>query len=179
MDIPEKLTVEAINNGHSRETGNIGYTRHKTNKRQRITVEAINNGHSRETGKIGYTRHNTKTNNQNVRHFVFIRKNHDCNRQFLFLKERKKQQKNNHFRRYYIVKIIYVNTSTKIHHLILSDKLLGSQFCLFLRFWYLILELFRQCGTFCFSCYWCKQKSWLKHISGWITRVSIHAHLDL
>jgi hypothetical protein len=39
----QRITVEAINNGHSRETGNIGYTRHKTNKRQRITVEAINN----------------------------------------------------------------------------------------------------------------------------------------
>ena len=95
---------------------------------------------------------------------------------FCFWKNEKKQQKNNHFRRYYIVKIIYVNTSTKIHQ---SDKLLGYQFCLFLRFWYLILELFRQCGIFCFSCYWCKQKSWWKHISGWITRASIHVHLDL
>jgi hypothetical protein len=26
-------------------------------------------------------------------------------------------------------------------------------FCLFLRFWYFILELFRQCGIFCFSFY--------------------------
>jgi hypothetical protein len=29
-------TKGAITNGQSRETGKIGYTRHKTNKRQRI-----------------------------------------------------------------------------------------------------------------------------------------------
>jgi hypothetical protein len=32
----DKNTKGAIKNGQSRETGKMGYTRHKTNKRQRI-----------------------------------------------------------------------------------------------------------------------------------------------
>jgi quinol monooxygenase YgiN len=49
-----------MKNGQSRETGNIGYTRHrmKTNK----TEGAMKNGQSRETGNIGYATHRTKTN---------------------------------------------------------------------------------------------------------------------
>ena len=74
-------------NGQSKGTGNIGYTRYKTNKRQRISkgqskmdnpeklatqgtedTRQINvreyrrdnqNGHSRDTGNIGYTRYRT------------------------------------------------------------------------------------------------------------------------
>ena len=44
--------------GQSRETGNKGYTRHRTNKCQRIP-KGQEKGQSRETGNIGYTRHRT------------------------------------------------------------------------------------------------------------------------
>ena len=49
----------AIKNGQSRETGNIGYTGHRTKTNK---TRSIKNGQSRETGNIGYTRHRTKTN---------------------------------------------------------------------------------------------------------------------
>ena len=52
MDNPEKLVTQGKqekdkqNNGQSRETGNIGYTRRRQDKQKQ----------SRETGNIGYTR---------------------------------------------------------------------------------------------------------------------------
>jgi hypothetical protein len=57
----------AVRNGQSRDTGNIGYTRHRTkiNKTTNTTSKterAIKNGQSRDTGNIGYTRHRTKIN---------------------------------------------------------------------------------------------------------------------
>jgi hypothetical protein len=67
----------AIKNGQSRETCNLGYTRHKTkvaikNEQSRETCNlgytrhktkvAIKNGQSREACNLGYTRHKTKTN---------------------------------------------------------------------------------------------------------------------
>ena len=47
---------EAIKKGQSRESRNIGYTRHRTNKCYRIAMRQSKNGQSRETGNIGYTR---------------------------------------------------------------------------------------------------------------------------
>ena len=48
----------AVRNGQSRDTGNIGYTRHrtKTNKTRNITQKterAIKNGQSRDTATLG------------------------------------------------------------------------------------------------------------------------------
>jgi hypothetical protein len=72
MDNPEKLATlgtqdtgrrqtkqGAIKNRQSRETGNIGNTRHRTKTNK---TRAIKNGQPRETGNIRYTRHRTKTN---------------------------------------------------------------------------------------------------------------------
>ena len=69
MDNPEKLVTQGTqdkdkqNNGQSRETGNIGYTRRKQwdNPEKLVTQgtqgdDKQNNGQSRETGNIGYTR---------------------------------------------------------------------------------------------------------------------------
>jgi hypothetical protein len=78
-------TKGAIKNGQSRDTGNIGYTRHRTKVRenqrgnQEWTIQTlttlgtqdtgqrlekikgtIKNGQSRDTGNIGYTRNRTK-----------------------------------------------------------------------------------------------------------------------
>ena len=58
MDNPEK-TEGVIKNRQSRETGNIGYTRHRKNKRLTKTEGAIKNRQSRETCTIRYTRHRT------------------------------------------------------------------------------------------------------------------------
>jgi hypothetical protein len=49
-------TERAMKCGHYRETGNIGYTRKKTNITLENTERAIKIGHYRETGNIGYTR---------------------------------------------------------------------------------------------------------------------------
>ena len=77
----------AIKNGFFRDTGNIGHTRHMTNKLKRKpsimdtpetlatlstqnkrqkkelvkTKGAIKNGHSRDTGCIGHTKHRNNT----------------------------------------------------------------------------------------------------------------------
>ena len=74
----------AINNEQSRETGNIGYTRHrtKTNKQKTQHRDTVNIGYTRlrtkinkqtktqyrDTVNIGYTRHRTKTNKQKTQH---------------------------------------------------------------------------------------------------------------
>ena len=47
-----------IKNGQSRDTGSIGYTRHRTKVRE--NPRQIKSGQSRDTGNIGYTRHRTK-----------------------------------------------------------------------------------------------------------------------
>ena len=51
-------TQGQINNGQSRDTGNLA----TQNKGQRLekTQGQIKNGQSRDTGSIGYTRHRTK-----------------------------------------------------------------------------------------------------------------------
>jgi hypothetical protein len=59
----------------SRETGNIGYTKHKTKTIQRNWqhwVHKTQDEHkqSRETGNIGYTKHKTKTIQRNWQHWV-------------------------------------------------------------------------------------------------------------
>jgi hypothetical protein len=51
-------TQGQINNGQSRDTGSIGYTRHKTKVRE--NPRQIKSGQSRDTGNIGYTGHRTK-----------------------------------------------------------------------------------------------------------------------
>jgi hypothetical protein len=51
-------TQGQINNGQSRNIGNIGYTRHRTKVRE--NPREIKNGQSRDTGNIGYTRHREK-----------------------------------------------------------------------------------------------------------------------
>ena len=53
-------TQGVIKKRHSREIGDIGYTRHRTNKCQR-KPKGIKKGQSREIGNIGYTRHRTNT----------------------------------------------------------------------------------------------------------------------
>jgi hypothetical protein len=72
MGIPETLVTLAtqdtgqrlekthrkINNGQSRDTCNIGYTRHMTQVRE--IQGQIKNGKYRDTGNIGYTRHREK-----------------------------------------------------------------------------------------------------------------------
>ena len=73
MDNPKKLatldtqdtglrlekTEGAIKNGQSNETGNIGYTRHRTKVRENRKGN-IKNLQFKETGNIGYPRHRTK-----------------------------------------------------------------------------------------------------------------------
>ena len=72
MDNPEKLVTQGTqdkdkqNNGQSRETGNIGYTRQRQSKTmdnpEKLVTQGTqdkdkqNNGQSRETGNIGYRR---------------------------------------------------------------------------------------------------------------------------
>jgi hypothetical protein len=50
-------TQGQIKNGQSRDTGRIGYTRHRTKVRE--NPRQIKSGQSRDTGNIGYTRHRT------------------------------------------------------------------------------------------------------------------------
>ena len=50
----------AIKNGQSRDTGNIGYIRHRK-IHVRDNQRTIKKGQSRDTGNIGYTRHRTNT----------------------------------------------------------------------------------------------------------------------
>jgi hypothetical protein len=51
-------TKGAIENGQPRDTGNIGYTRHRTKVEK--SIGTIKNGQPRDTGNIGYIRHRTK-----------------------------------------------------------------------------------------------------------------------
>jgi regulator of RNase E activity RraA len=62
IEKPEK----AIKNGQSRDTDNIGHTRHKakTNK----TKGTIKNGQSRDTDNIGHTRHKAKIYKTKTQH---------------------------------------------------------------------------------------------------------------
>ena len=59
-------TEEAIKNGQSRDTGNIGYTRHKTKTIQRHWQHWVHKKKNktktqhRDTGNTGYTRRKTK-----------------------------------------------------------------------------------------------------------------------
>ena len=48
---------ELIRNGQSRDNGSTGYTKYRTNKRQRKTEGPIRNGQSRDNGSTAYTRH--------------------------------------------------------------------------------------------------------------------------
>jgi hypothetical protein len=52
----------AIGDEHSRETGNIRYTRYRHKYTLESSKGAIRDEHFRETGNIGYTRHRSKTN---------------------------------------------------------------------------------------------------------------------
>ena len=52
----------ALKNGQSRDTGNIGYTRHMIKRNKTKTQHRKQNGQSRDTGNIGYTRHMIKRN---------------------------------------------------------------------------------------------------------------------
>ena len=47
---------------HSRETGNISYTRYRHKYTLESSEWAIRDDHFRETGNIGCTRHRSKTN---------------------------------------------------------------------------------------------------------------------
>jgi hypothetical protein len=51
-------TQRKIKNGQSKDTGSIGYTRHRTKVRE--NPRQIKSGQSRDNGNIGYTRHRTK-----------------------------------------------------------------------------------------------------------------------
>jgi hypothetical protein len=51
-------TQGQIKNGQSRDTGRIGYTRHRAKVRE--NPRQIKSGQSRDTGNIGYKRHRTK-----------------------------------------------------------------------------------------------------------------------
>ena len=51
-------TKGTIKNGQPRDTGNIGYTRHRT--KGRVNQRTIKNRQPRDTGNIEYTSHRTK-----------------------------------------------------------------------------------------------------------------------
>jgi len=56
-EINARETEGVMKNGQSRNTGSIGYTRHRTKINVRETEGVIKNEQSRDTGNIGYTRH--------------------------------------------------------------------------------------------------------------------------
>jgi len=51
--------------------------------------------------------------------------------------------------RHFVLKYLYQARRVSSHVFVCYEY----RFCLFLRFWYCVLELFRQCGIFCFSFY--------------------------